>query len=407
MVSANTAYSLILLTALASAACTFPVKVGDNDDTGTSEGGSSGDEPTGEEPPGPGPCGDGVVNAGEACDDGNDDPDDGCDVTCARTGVVEWTYSPIDLPFANDLAVDATGRVILVSDHLVIAVDPGGEELWRTSFEPGALNTVEVDPFGKIYIGGEIGTVHGLDPSGEELWRVEGLDWIRGIVLGHGALYSLANPSLGNDSSIMVRRHDVTSGAVAWAAESTDEIHAFPTRIAVAGPHVVVAGSGDFPDLDATAVAHPLLAVLDQTGAFQSLAVEDLVGRAWTGAASTGDGGVVVAGFGPEADIIVQRLGADLTPTWTIYEEGAFGSQLEAAAGAPDGTIAVVGRDDDLGRAFVRRLAADGATVWTSVISGDDADPATWPRAVEFGPDCVVALGGSGSRIWLRRFALD
>ena len=107
----------------------------------------------------------------------------------------------------------------------------------------------------------------------------------------------------------------------------------------------------------------------------------------------------------------MQRLGADLTPGWTIYEEGAFGTRIDALAGGPGGALAVVGRDDELGRAFVRVLAADGATVWTSVISGDGEDPTTWARAVEFGPDCVVAMGSAMSsgqpRMWLRRFTLD
>lgn len=146
-------------------------------------------------------------------------------------------------------------------------------------------------------------------------------------------------------------------------------------------------------------------------GAWQTLEIGEPIGRAWSGAAATGDGGIAVAGFGPEADIAVQRLGADLTPGWTIYEEGAFGTRIDALAGGPGGALAVVGRDDELGRAFVRVLAADGATVWTSVISGDGEDPTTWARAVEFGPDCVVAMGSAMSsgqpRMWLRRFTLD
>lgn len=412
MVSAKALHHLFLFAALAPAACTFPVKVGDNDDTDDSSEGTSGDEQvTSEDPPGPGPCGDGVVDAGEACDDANDDPEDGCDITCARTGVLEWTYSPVDLAFANDLAVDATGRVILVSDDLVIAVGPAGDELWRKTIDPGAFNAVEIDELGNIYIGGEVGTVHGLDPDGNELWRAEGLDWIRGIALGHGALYSLANPEMGLQIPLVVRRHDLTSGVVAWTTQSTDEIHAFPARIAVTGPNVVVAGRGAPADLDPVDDVRPLLAVLDQTGAMQSIAIGDEIGRAWNGIASTGDGGFAVGGFGPEDDIVVHRLGADLSPAWTLYEENAFGSEIEAIAGDPNGALAVVGRDNDLDSAFVRRLTADGTAVWTSVINSDGQDPKTWPRAIEFGPDCVVALGNSSSsgqsRMWLRRFAID
>lgn len=70
--------------------------------TGSTDGGESTDDPeaTGEppgtgttgEPPGePGFCGDGVVDPGEACDDGDDDADDACTPACEGQRVEAMT----------------------------------------------------------------------------------------------------------------------------------------------------------------------------------------------------------------------------------------------------------------------------------------------------------------------------
>jgi cysteine-rich repeat protein len=78
-------------------------------------------------------CGDGVVDRSEVCDDGDDDPDDGCNVACERTAVVEWTYTydgaNSGQDYAEAVAIDPAGRVIIV-----------GTEHWARCFlhDPGA-----------------------------------------------------------------------------------------------------------------------------------------------------------------------------------------------------------------------------------------------------------------------------
>ncbi len=64
-------------------------------DDSTSEGGDTSGAPA---MPG---CGDGIVDAGEACDDGNDDPNDGCLPDCTAIPLIdppplEWTYFEIE-----------------------------------------------------------------------------------------------------------------------------------------------------------------------------------------------------------------------------------------------------------------------------------------------------------------------
>ena len=67
---------------------------GSEDDTGSSsESGSS--SSTGD-PLVPGPCGDGVLNLGEACDDGNEEDGDGCSADCsAATCLVPVTHDSV------------------------------------------------------------------------------------------------------------------------------------------------------------------------------------------------------------------------------------------------------------------------------------------------------------------------
>ncbi|MDC0672424.1 DUF4215 domain-containing protein [Nannocystis radixulma] len=71
--------------------------------------------------PPPALCGDGVLAEGEACDDGNDDPDDGCDLDCRPTAVVEWTRMDRGAAeqgaMAMSVAVDPSGRIVVVGSE--------------------------------------------------------------------------------------------------------------------------------------------------------------------------------------------------------------------------------------------------------------------------------------------------
>src|SRR5690606_16535930 len=122
--------------------------------------------------PAPAVCGDGVVAETEICDDGNDDPDDGCNKACEQTGAVEWTYTHNGAASKYDsalgVAIDATGKIIIVgyesnamnkSDMLLIALGPDGKELWKKTIEGAAalherFSSVVLDDAGNIYASG-------------------------------------------------------------------------------------------------------------------------------------------------------------------------------------------------------------------------------------------------------------
>ncbi|HEY0133810.1 MAG TPA: PQQ-binding-like beta-propeller repeat protein, partial [Nannocystis sp.] len=358
-------------------------------------------------PPAPGVCGDGVVHDGEACDDGNDVPDDGCDAICAKTAALEWSYAPIDVPFANDLTVGPEGRIVVVGDGIVIALEPDGSEVWRKTMpvESHAFNSVEIDEQGTIYVAGEVGTMHALAPNGDELWNLAMETGFQAIALGHGALYSvdLDAPS----DRLIVRRHDRSTGAVQWATQSPEGISTYPYGMAVVGPNIIVAGMAL---IGLGSPTQPLLAVYDDSGVEQSFTLGADEGRRWT-AVTAADDGFVLAGFGPEADIVLSRLDAGLVPQWTVYDEGAFGTQANSVASGAGGDLVIAAHDLAERAGLVRRFDAAGATVWTAVFP-EDGGHTQYPNTAAFGPDFIVVLGNAWSGggphgMWVRRFALN
>lgn len=397
-----------LALSLAPIACTFPVKAGDNLDDPSGEDASA-DDPTGE--PSPGVCGDGVVDEGEACDDGVDEPDDGCDATCTPTAALEWIYAPDEPLYLHDLAVGPAGHIVLVGVGVVITLDPDGSELWRKTDPEGdhAPTSVVVDEQGTIYVASELGTIAALDPDGDELWHSDVGDNNGGLALGHGALYSV--DLLAGAERFTTRRHDRSTGAVAWATESPQGIVALAQDIAVAGPRIAVVGMGMTAPGEPT---RPLLITYDDTGATRSFEFGDLPDRRWNAVAPTDDGGVVLAGFGPEADMVVERRGPDLTAQWTRQDEDSLGTQANGVASGPAGALAITGFDLEQRAGLIRRLDADGATVWTVVLDELDEldDGQRYPVTLEFGSDFLVVLGHDGgnhgsTQPWVRRFTAD
>jgi cysteine-rich repeat protein len=93
-------------------------------------------------------CGDGVVNGPEACDDGNPQDGDGCNVDCVESGSEVWTrgYGGEDAgnARARGVAVDGSGNVIVVGEEFVVGQNanvwlrkytPDGEVLWSRGWD--------------------------------------------------------------------------------------------------------------------------------------------------------------------------------------------------------------------------------------------------------------------------------
>jgi cysteine-rich repeat protein len=214
------------------------VQCGKSDDTagetdpGTSTG-STGEESTGEVVL----CGNGVIDEGEACDDGNTINGDGCNADCQPSHELAWSVV-YDGGHGDDcaeaVATDAEGNVVAVgwtttssgtTDVWVRKFDPNGEELWtRTVDGPSGGHdrgrAAAVDGQGNALVGGFVtGSpqegrnlwVRKLDPSGETLWtHVHGGDFG-----GDDVAYGLA--ALPDDSVLIAGEETIETGnTVIW-----------------------------------------------------------------------------------------------------------------------------------------------------------------------------------------------
>ena len=81
-------------------------------------------------------CGDGVVDPGEACDDGNDFDGDGCTSDCTVTFAVEWTWTydgpASSFDVANDVVVGPDGWIYVIGNTR----SGGASDVWLQQLSP-------------------------------------------------------------------------------------------------------------------------------------------------------------------------------------------------------------------------------------------------------------------------------
>lgn len=415
--------------------------------------GSTTDEPTSSTTEvAPAVCGDGEVAGVELCDDGNDEPDDGCNSKCEKTGAVEWTYTyngaAGEYDAANAIAVDPTGKIIIVGseaasvadiDPLIIALAPDGTELWRKTY-PGeaglddGFSDVVLDDAGNIYAGGYEGTaadtysalVRKFDGDGNPDWTyldppamIDFSD-VNALVLHDGALYSAGGEDLLDmGSQLVIRRHDLTTGETAWKTVSqADAFRVQAAGLTVANGQLVVAG-GVYDEDD---VSQPLIALLDTEGTIVSLDIEDHLGGAWFDVATVGaTGDLVLAGRRrPRGvtfyDIGVRRVGPDLSEQWTdIIDHDFLYDTANGVAVGPDESLFVSGfyvKGGEFDNMWGGRYAGDGTRQWTHTYNNDEIDLYDEAVDVAFGPDFMLLAGrsnvlGEDANVWVRRFKAD
>ncbi|WAS96613.1 outer membrane protein assembly factor BamB family protein [Nannocystis punicea] len=362
---------------------------------------------------GPAVCGDGIIDTSEACDDGNDEPNDGCDNACGRSGRVEWTVEPAGLRGVSDLAIDGLGRTILAgfagNDSFVVALAADGTELWRTPVEQ--IDRLDVHQDGRIFLGAHEGAIVCLAATGTELWSFqptipeELFDRVAGLAVHGDALYSATVES--GDSlpgwRLVVRKHRLDTGAALWETRPADELSISAEALVALDDRVVVVGR--------TLDGQSLLLALDHDGVLLSTRLGG-GSRPRTVAAPIGGDDLVLAGFGPDHDLMVQRRGSEFDEIW-----GVIGDPDDAIADVATDShqhIALAGfRLEDVRTSMVRMYDGSGLQLWTSTLtdSVDDVDDVA--AAAGIGPDFLVVAGaakastGTHARLWIRRFALD
>lgn len=405
------------LVTLALAGCVPSIVVGDQpqDETGTENTSAGSPDATGEPTtttttgePGPAVCGDGIVAAGEACDDGNDEPNDGCDADCSVTGEVVWTVEGpgeiIDLAVAPDGTIIACGRD---STAFLTAFAPDGAELW--SREVKSYGEIAVDAAGRIFVLSSLAGVHSYEADGADRWGFfPGAELLSAVGIDvDGEHVYIA--TYEDSDRLIVRGVDVDSGEIVWETLTPDE--EFDARdLMVLDDRVYAVGSRrEEQTMRATA------AVFTTSGELLPFALEDGASRLWTAAAAADGGDLVVAGYGAEAPgFLLRRVGADLSEQWTSITPGPQPSKAERIAAGPGGRIAAAGsRPTDHG-GLVRLYDSAGALLWVSQFIDEDAEVET-TRGAAFGPDFLAVAGysitGTGPNPpegwWVRRFALD
>ncbi|MFZ6179071.1 PQQ-binding-like beta-propeller repeat protein [Nannocystis pusilla] len=367
--------------------------------------------------PAPGVCGDGVVNAGEACDDGDDEPNDGCDAACTRTGEVVWTVERPGELFGFAMAADGT---IYVSGQdpvsFLAAFAPDGSEQWH--IDAADSGPLVVDAAGQIYMLSKFSGVLAFAPDSTESWHL-GPDGEQtpspplGLDVGDGALY-IANYEPGAQKRVVVRRLEPGTGAIVWEALTPEGEDVDAEDLAVVGERIFVVGQ-TANDVDGL---RPMLATFDTNGALLSFELDDPIdSRRWHALDGLSDGDLVLAGQSAKLGLVVRRLHPDQSEQWSNATAGVLNIWTERVIAGPGDRIAAIGGDlgsDGLG--VVNLHDGDGALLWSSKFSSPEEDVNESPIGVGFGPDFLVA-GGSIWTVqendsitttwWLRGFALD
>ncbi|WP_434425186.1 PQQ-binding-like beta-propeller repeat protein [Nannocystis pusilla] len=383
-------------------------------------GAATGDEPptsstTGE--PVPAVCGDGVVGDGEACDDGNDEPNDGCDADCTRTGAVAWTVEGQGQLKSLTTAPDGTIYVctfgVVDEPAHVIAFAPDGTELWTV--DAPFYGPLVIGPDEQIVLATDITSVHRFAPDGSVLgsWEQPDGGIVDIAVVGDGLF--IASGDLEFEGRMVMRRYDLVTGEIEWESRTPAGVSIEPTEVVAVGERILVPGhlfedGGRRPMLAAFAV---------DTGELLSLALDDPANPAWESVASLGGGDLALVGRTIEPDgQIVRRVTADLAAAWTDLTLDTADMQLRPAhvAAGPGGRIAVVGADaQDSWAALVRLFDGEGAVLWTSRFANPAENERDGAVAAEFGAGGLVVGGsimtqdedgGGSDQWWLRRFAL-
>ncbi|MCY1064580.1 PQQ-binding-like beta-propeller repeat protein [Nannocystis sp. RBIL2] len=367
--------------------------------------------------PVPGVCGDGVVNAGEACDDGDGEPNDGCDAACTRSGEVVWTVERDGEIFGFAMAADGTIYVSGIDPEAFLAAfAPDGSDLWQ--IDVGGIGPLAIDAAGQIYMLSKFSGVLAFAPDSTALWHVGPDGELTpnppvGIDVGDDALY-IANYEPGAQERVVVRRLDPGTGAIVWEAVTPEGEDVDAQDLAVVGERIFVVGK-TANDVDGP---RPMLATFDTAGALLSLELDEPIdSRRWNALDGLSNGDLVLAGQTTELGLIVRRLHPDQSEQWSNAAAGVPNIWTQRVIAGPGDRIAAIGSDigkDGVGA--VNLHDGDGALLWSSKFSSPEEDVNEDPIGVGFGPGVLVAGGNiwtehENNNItttwWLRGFALD
>ncbi|HET6584900.1 MAG TPA: hypothetical protein VFG69_15695 [Nannocystaceae bacterium] len=346
-------------------------------------------------------CGNGVREDPEQCDDGNQDPGDGCDVDCTVTvdtriwedvvaGAAAVQESGQGIVFDSANAAIAVGYVVDAVGNPNVWVKkyaPDGTEVWTQVLDPSTglddrAYGVDVDAQDDIYVSGDIGTdpassdvwLAKLDPAGQLLWQ-----------------YTFDGPEgqndVGEDVAVDAEGNAYVVGSVRVGANDQD---IFVAKIDANGTEVwtdIVAGPNTLED--------------------RAMGVD-----------VDADGNAIVAGFvsddGFARDVWLRKYDPAGGEVWTtVWDslQGGIDAAYEVVV-APDGSIGVAGSTPIIAtneNVWLGRFDGDGALLWQKTFGGPMIlnDHGLGVAADSQSSFIVVGFKGIGdtdSDIWLQKW---
>lgn len=379
-----------------------------------------------------GGCGNGVVEDAEFCDDGNQEPGDGCEVDCTSSDDVPTEFfltmgGPNGFgDLGSGVAFDSQGNLIIsgfvANEVWIRKYDVDYEELWTVTY-PGhvgnlpSATVVAVDSQDNIAFAGSTGELDNgdwifglLDPDGMELWSetldgpVGRNDYPYGVAVdGEDAIVFVGareNPINGSEAVILKYG---SAGDLLWSQFSLN--------------------GGAQPDSAAAVGVDPCDALVVTTSEFNADTGLDVAvrkfdpdgGLLWerfeatpftdygVGVGIDAVGGIVVVGgeIDPGSnyfDFWARRYDPDGATLWTRSSDGgaSMSDMFSATVVAPDGTAwsaGIITPFSNDTRAVIRRHDAAGEAVWTRLLelegSGDG-----W-LAIARAPDGRIGVAGA------------
>ena len=378
------------------------------------------------------PCGDGIKDPEEACDDGNSQNGDGCNVDCQPSGALRWTYlkdgGKTDIAYG--VGASATGVVAVGTSFVdgqdfngwVVALDEDGALQWETSVDEGGVErflAVSVTGDGRFVAAGARGDadkniwVRGFSAGGAIEWSDDvdsgfGHDFARGAAGTAGGEFAVAGVrSLeGGGGELWVRRYG-QGGAIQSTATHPygyDVVWALGPGVTideVTGETVVgfVTQSGArFPEL---------LVGFPATGGAAAWTYESLADQAQIHGVASRSGGLVTTSWDAVVGFVVASRSSDGALIWSSAScEGSVGHAIAVDPG--DGSVAAIGQGPGATGASIRlcKFSADGQLLWGHDIDGGVGDDRGWAvtiladGTIVAAGDQMAVIGAAGAASW-------
>lgn len=422
---------LLLLCAPLAAACVQKTDFDVSDaDSGSDDGASASDTGDSTDTADP-PCGNGMLDPGEACDDGNGVDGDGCQSDCTPGGgEVLWTAE--DDGFGSGLSVVALpdgGFVVATQRHDLIRFDAEGQQLWARAldFDDNRVAGLALAPDGDVLVVGH--AIIEPDSAIAELWVSE-------VAVGDGSEQWLARPDIpllsrwgnviasgpdgalrvggfggGEGGSVALMVGLAADGTLQWWEQATelgnDDAQATSVVVLPDGSTVFAGVVGDDEGWARRVDAG------GQELWTESYDVAELGGpRASLERGSDGTLHLAGTGYDDEGSftsVIALADDGSRLATHSWRRPGAGGQKLFGTALADDGTLYLAGSQDDPDASLHGALDAQGTPLWSDVVL-EDAPPyggIVYDAAV-LSDDSVVFVGSAGgsppdSHLWMRK----